>query len=275
MTLADKPLLPSLDLVRNAVSIELSYTLSRMRVLERLSGNPIGIAYRRLNDTATALMARHLPSPSFNTVTGLSAGDERFVAPTVDWYRDHGVKGRFELVPGLASRDLALELSRHGYFHSGFHVSMIGATAGSEPSAPTGTTVKAVENDVEMEDYLTAYVDGWGIGPEFREQFKANVRPWLDEPGWSLFLGYVGTEAASAATLYVQNGLAYCADATTALRFRGQGLQQALLARRLRMAMKLHAKIAFSGAEFLSTSHRNMARVGMEILFVRALWTAV
>jgi len=28
------------------------------------------------------------------------------------------------------------------------------------------------------------------------------------------------------------------------------------------------------GAEFLSTSHRNMERAGMRVLFIRSIWTA-
>jgi len=28
-----------------------------------------------------------------------------------------------------------------------------------------------------------------------------------------------------------------------------------------------------SGADFLSTSHRNMERVGMRLLFLRSIWT--
>jgi hypothetical protein len=28
-----------------------------------------------------------------------------------------------------------------------------------------------------------------------------------------------------------------------------------------------------SGADFLSTSHRNMERVGMRMLFLRSIWT--
>jgi hypothetical protein len=34
---------PSLDLVRRAVEVDAAYTLARMRVLERLAANPIGI----------------------------------------------------------------------------------------------------------------------------------------------------------------------------------------------------------------------------------------
>lgn len=68
-------LVPSADLVRRTVAVETAYTLSRLQVVERIPGNPVGIAYRQLDHGVTALMARHLPY--FNTVTGLRAGLER------------------------------------------------------------------------------------------------------------------------------------------------------------------------------------------------------
>ena len=37
-------LVPSLDLIRRTVAIEAAYTLSRLQVLERWLGNPVGIA---------------------------------------------------------------------------------------------------------------------------------------------------------------------------------------------------------------------------------------
>jgi len=42
-----------------------------------------------------------------------------------------------------------------------------------------------------MEDYLDAYVAGWNIPEKDRAQFKSNVRPWLEQAGWSLYLACV------------------------------------------------------------------------------------
>jgi GNAT superfamily N-acetyltransferase len=101
------------------------------------------------------------------------------------------------------------------------------------------------------------------------------VRPWLHEPGWSLYLARVDGRPAAAATLYIRNKVGYCADATTDPAFRGRGLHGALLATRIRAAHVAGVDFVCSGAEFLSESHRNMERVGMRIQFVRAIWTAL
>jgi ribosomal protein S18 acetylase RimI-like enzyme len=126
-----------------------------------------------------------------------------------------------------------------------------------------------------MEDYLDAYVAGWGIAETDRAQFKANVRSWLGQPGWSLYVARLDGEPAAAATLYLKDGVGYLADAATDPDFRGRGLQSALLRRRISDAAAVGADIVFSGAAPLSTSHRNMERAGMRVQFVRSLWTPV
>jgi hypothetical protein len=51
-------LIPSLDLVQRTLAVDISYTISRMKVLERIPGNPIDIAYRWIDEAAVALMSR-------------------------------------------------------------------------------------------------------------------------------------------------------------------------------------------------------------------------
>src|SRR5262245_45569186 len=84
-----KMIAPSLDVIRRTLDAEASYTLSRLQVLERLPGNPVGIAYRRIEDGPLALIARHLPVPYFNSVFGLDAGHEAHIEPLLAWYREH------------------------------------------------------------------------------------------------------------------------------------------------------------------------------------------
>ena len=124
-----------------------------------------------------------------------------------------------------------------------------------------------------MEEFLAAYVVGWGIPEAAHDQFKRNVRPWLGQPGWSLYLARVEGQAAAVATLFIHGGVGYFADSATDPMFRRSGLRAALLRRRLRDARAEDVDFVCSGADFLSTSHRNIERVGMRILFLRSIWT--
>jgi ribosomal protein S18 acetylase RimI-like enzyme len=264
-------LIPSLDLVCRTIQTEAAYTLSRLKVLERLPGNPVGIAYREIEGVAVAFLARHLPVPDFNSVVGLRAGQEKEIGPLVAWYREHGVAGRFEIVPGLADATLGRELARLGYFQSGFHASLI-----CKPYAPSieipGVAIKKVDDSADLDVFLEAHAAGWNI-PDTKG-FKANVRGWLDEPRWSLYLARIDAKAAATGILYTRDRVGYCADAATHPKFRGRGLQLALLRHRIADASAAGVDFVCSGAAYLSTSHRNMERVGMRLQFLRALWTS-
>jgi GNAT superfamily N-acetyltransferase len=271
-------LIPSLDLVQRTLAVDISYTISRMRVLERIPGNPIGIGYRWIDETAVALMSR---LPSFCRVVGIRPVHEHHIEPVVDWYREHGIRPSFEMVPGHYDAKLGRELARLGFFQSGFHVSLIGEPSlPNLPSLPGLAGLAGSEIEIDrvtstetMELYLDAYVAGWNIPEQDHAQFKANVRPWLNQAGWSLYLAKLNGQPAAAATLYVKEGVGYLADATTNPGFRRRGLQSALLRQRIRDASAAGADIVLSGAAPFSTSHRNMERAGMRVQFVRSLWT--
>jgi len=270
MSMSDT-LLPSLDLVQRTLTADISYTISRMKVLERIPGNPIRVAYRWIDETAVALMSR---LPAFSRVVGLRAGHAHHIKPLVRWYLEHGIKPTFEMVPGMYDAALGSELTRLGFYQSGFYASLIGAPGAAAFVMQEGE-IEPVSTPEAMEDYLDAYVAGWGIAEKDRTQFKVNVRPWPQQPGWSLYLARVNGRAAAAATLYVHERVGYLADATTDPAFRRRGLQTALLRRRILDAAAAGADLVFSGADPFSTSHRNMERVGMRLQFVRSKWTAV
>src|SRR5262249_39673241 len=151
-----------LDLIHRAIDVDIAYTISRLQVLERLPGNPLGVAYRRIDDHIAALMARRVPSPSFNRVVGLRANDERHIAPLVAWYREHGVDARVEIVPGDDAQAVGCELARHGYHHSGFHAAL--ACRADDPIAtPPAADIERVTTAAAMDDFLAAYITGWGF----------------------------------------------------------------------------------------------------------------
>jgi hypothetical protein len=264
----------SRDLADRIMAADVAYTVSRLQVLERIPGNPIRVAYRRLEGRITALMAPHIPSPSFNRVVGLRAGDEGHIQPLVAWYRENGARARFELVPGHYDAALGRELARLGYYQSGFHAALVCAPDCSV-AMPSGIDVEPVTGTALMEDYLRAYVAGWGLPEDEHDDFKANVRPWRDQPGWSLYVARIDGRPAGAATLYIHGNVGYLADAAIDPAFRRRGLHTALLHRRIMDARAAGADLVFSGAEFLGASHRNQERIGMRLMFMRAIWTAM
>jgi len=264
-------LLPSLDRIRRTIEVEAAYMISRMQVIERVSGNAAGIAVRQIDDGLVALMARSIPIPFFNSVIGLRAGHEHHIAPLVAWYRDNGVKARFELVPGNYQPELGRELAQLGYYPFGFHLSLITLPETSGQAQPD-ITVEHLTGAERLDEFFEVYVAGWGFKQGNFERFKANVRAWIGLPGWSLYLGRIDGRPAAAAILYVDGEIGYLADAATDPAFRRRGLHTALLRRRIQDARASGCAFVCSGADFLSASHRNMEHIGMRIQFVRTYW---
>ena len=151
---SSRRLLSSLDLVHRVSKAATAYTIARMGVLERISGNPVGIA-RQTYDNVVALMAQGVPSASFNSVVGLRPGQEDRIGPLVEWYRAHGIAGRFEIAAGDDDPALGRELTRLGYFQSGHHAALVG-----EPDPPAAAldepAVEQVASAEQNEDFLAA-----------------------------------------------------------------------------------------------------------------------
>lgn len=261
-------LVPSVEIVRRVMQAECGYTFARLKVLERLPGNPAGVDCKRLGE-GWALSVQRLPMGDFNRVVGLPDEHAGEVAGLVDWFESRGIAGRFEIVPGLPCPKVLSALAEAGYAHSGFHAVMFGKPA-LAPTPAAGVTVEVVDAST-LEDFLDCYAAGWGVPNS--AGFKANVRGWLGQPGWTLYLGRYNGQPAGSAMLFMDGKTGYCADATVAPSFRGHGVQQALLQRRIGDAHSAGADLTCSMAEYLSTSQRNMARVGMALLHLKAIWT--
>ncbi|HEX6686704.1 MAG TPA: hypothetical protein VF062_28280 [Candidatus Limnocylindrales bacterium] len=282
-------LLPDLALVRRVQAAESGYTLSRLKVLERLPGNPVGVAYRR-DGRVLAMRASRLPSPLFNRVVGMEDSQAARVAELTSWYRDAGVRGRFDVLPGESTSELCRRLAAEGYVQtgtvdrgglaeaghaeSGFHATLYGEPEEAPEQASKAIDVECVSSGDLLGPFLDTYCDGWSVSQAGREGFKNIMRGWLGEPGWHLYLAMIDGSGAGTAILYMHQGVGYFADASTVASARGRGVHQALLARRWQDALDAGSELVCSQAAYLSTSHRNMERAGLRLLHTQAIWMA-
>jgi hypothetical protein len=238
-----------------------------MRVLERLPGNPVGIEYKLL-ENAFAFSARHLPVVSFNRVVGLSDSQVNEVPALLDWFASRKIAGRFEIVPGIPCGDVLKTLTAHRYAQTEFHTILYGAPKRGSADAP-GVAVEVVTAET-LEPFLDCYAAGWQVPNP--EGLKRNVRGWLNEPGWTLYLGRFEGRPAGGAILFLDGRTAYCADSAVDPALRGHGVHQALLHRRSADAADAGADLLCAMAAYLSTSQRNMIRAGLSTLCTQAIW---
>ena len=266
-----EPLVPSAELIRRVREAECRYTDLRLGVLAALPGNPVGVERRRIGE-AWAFRAQHLPMEAFNRVVGLTDAQAGEVAGLAEWFADNGSSGRFEVAPGAPMDALARALASAGYAQTSFHATLCGEVGG-ETIPNNGVQVEEVTTPAVLEAFLDTYGAGWGIPPEGRDGFKANVRGWLGQPGWRLYLARCDGTPAGEAILYLHDGVGYLADSAVHPDFRGRGVHRALIDRRRTDARVAGADLLCVQAAYLSTSHRNMVRAGLNLLYAQTYWT--
>jgi hypothetical protein len=267
-----EPIVPSVDLSRRIRHADCAYTASRVGLLEALPGNPMGAEVRRVGE-AWAFRVQGLPMASFTRVVGLEGDQADQVQPLADWFRDYGSIGRFEIAPDEAIDQLGPALTAAGYAHSSFHATLYGSPHAEARPVPPGVEIEVVGDPETMEAFLDVYAAGWAVPEAAREGFKANVRGWLGLPGWTLYLARCDGQPAGEAILYMHDGVGYLADGAVHPAFRARGLHRAMVDRRREDARAAGADVICVQAAYLSTSHRNMVRAGLALLYAQAFWT--
>jgi GNAT superfamily N-acetyltransferase len=262
-----EPLLPDADLVRRCVAISGGATATRLEIVAARPGNPLGAAVRRYGE-ALATRAPPFGEHLFNRAFGFTDDALDAAAEVADWYAEGGVRGAFEIVPGLPTDALTAMLAERGYRHTGFHANFAGHAALPQQPSP-GVEVRRLAGESDLGAFSDAYHLGWS-----NTGFRVPMKPWLTAPGWSLYLGLCDGEPAGAAILSMAGADAYLQDSAVDPKWRRRGVHRALLDARCADAAAAGATVVFSGAQYLSASCRNMLRKGLALLFTKATWTA-
>jgi ribosomal protein S18 acetylase RimI-like enzyme len=260
------PLIPDLDLVRGCQAIIGSCVATRVQIIAERPGNPMGAGVRRLGGTI-AVRCSAFGEHMFNRGFGFADDGLEAAREAIAWYAEQNVPAAFEIAPGLPNDALLELLHAHGYRQTGFHCAFAGWSVALAAPSP-GVEVRRVETDADLTAFTDAYHLGWN-----HTEFRVPTRPWLEAPGWSLYLGLCDGTPAGAAILHLANGDAYLADGAVDPAFRNRGVHRALLDRRCADAAAAGAKVVFSGADYLGGSSRNMIRKGLGVLYTKAIWT--
>jgi ribosomal protein S18 acetylase RimI-like enzyme len=258
--------IPTPDDIIRAPAIVGAYTRTRLDMIAARPGNPMG-AQARPAGGALALIARRFPSPNFNCVYGFCDDDIDHLPGLLDWYAEGGAVGRFQLAPGRPLERTFAALAAVRYAQTGFHATFAGPAALPDGPSP-GVEVRKVGSHADLETFADVYHLGWAV-----TGYRVPIAPWLEAPGWSLYLGFCDGAPAGCAVLYLNEQGGYLADSAVDPAFRGRGVHRALLDRRCADAAMAGAARLYSGAEPYSASHRNMLRKGLALLYTEAVWT--
>jgi hypothetical protein len=263
-----KSVLPPIGLIDRIIASDAAFTAERIVAIAADPGNPLKAAM--LNEgRLSAFGALGLPTHWLNRAMGFGEANAEEVPRFAEWLGDNAVHGCFEIMPDRHGPKLAAALSRAGYVQTRFDGVSWAAPRRGVPLLP----VESVTSEVEMETFLDCHLDAWGMPEPHREGAKRNMRRWLGLPVWTMLLARVDDRPAGAAVLHMADGIAYIAATATSPALRNKGAQTALLERCFGLAHESGADVIWSRALYLSQSHRNMLRSGLETLCTPAFWT--
>jgi GNAT superfamily N-acetyltransferase len=181
-----------------------------------------------------------------------------------------GTPCRIEVTPHAHPGLLRL-LGERGYRIGEWHQMLARPLETAWPDEPPG---------VEVTRLTPSDADAWArlVVASFQEKDGVPVGdarlllPATSAEGVACFIARVDGQAAGGATAFVSsNRAAVLAGAGVLPRFRGLGVQRALVAARLRYAKESGADVAASSTLPNSLSQRNLERFGFRILYPRAV----
>jgi GNAT superfamily N-acetyltransferase len=227
------------------------------------------------------------PGSPFNKIigAGLDSGpvDEGALDRAERLFAAHGIPVRAEVCV-LANPDVFAAFSARGYvFETIEHVLGLRLPAGDGPSAPpkAALEIARVDGEAASSEWIDALVEGFAV-PDVTdtgvtgEAFPADVlrETFANYRGvehFHRYLARVGGCIAGGGSLYAAHGIGILCGAATLAAFRRQGVQAALLRRRLADAAAAGCDLAVVTTAPGSRSQQNAQRQGFALLYARAV----
>lgn len=188
------------------------------------------------------------------------------------FFHSRGAPAIHEVSP-LAPREMLPLLSERGYRPVELTDIMFLPLAELAPAPPANpaVTVRLISPD-EQELWAATGAEGWRGQTEFASLISTLMRIFAARPGALSFLAEKDGLAIAAGGLFLHQGVALLAGASTIPEHRRQGAQRALFQARLRHAAEAGADICMIGTEPGSESQRNAAYYGFRVAYTRIKW---
>lgn len=196
----------------------------------------------------------------------------------IRWFEGAGVEPRFEVTP-FADGSLVTALAERGFtvkvFENVFYRELkAGDVFATEYPAPEGLEIVAVDpgDAALVREVAETVTKGFAAnGAEPRESDMALMMRCLRHPRCTGMLARINGEGAGAGFLELYEGLAGLFGLSVLPNFRRRGVQQALLAYRLRRALERGADLATISSRPGVATERNVRRMGFQVAYTKVI----
>jgi len=248
-----------------------AFWAEKAEVLQTLPGNPYGAHIHQFGDT-TALLTTEADNLDFNRVGNFGENDLKYLDAISNWYRDHGQRCRFEIIPTRSSLVLLQGMTKMGYSHTGFYTVLYGIPDLDLPYHPSLAVrdVSLQERDLFAEIYLESFAI-----PKLSKlsYLRESVRLLVGKPSMRCLFAIDSGIPVAMAILYLHKGVGYLATAATLPTARGRGCHQILLQTRIMIAAASGCNLIAAQAGVSTKSQHNIEHSGLRIAYTKAFWT--
>jgi hypothetical protein len=242
-----------------------------LRAAEALPGNPFEIEVRRFGRAIATRSTRLAIVEHVNRVVALEQQDARALPELLAFFRERGIRARFEIGPAELTSALAVQLARERV-----GVERIETVLWAPVEALIAPRASEVEVRPSPLEELDLFLELWAHGfalPDFVwDDVLRLQRAWFALPGFHRYVARLDGRPVASAGLFVHGEVGYLCVSATLPEARGRGAQAALIARRWRDAIEAGCLHVTSQTAFGGTSQHNMERAGMRSAHSLGIW---
>jgi GNAT superfamily N-acetyltransferase len=240
----------------------------RVEAVAAIPGNPCGATQAEFGGAlAVRFTADFLHGK--NHVFGLEVESMERIGEILAFYRDLGLRcaiTAFDEEISKRARDALAELGVH---QVGVQAPLVAHAGAGGVVAPYGARIRRIDSqDPGLDRFLALLLDGFSYPPLQRQFEHAEIA----QDSYRLFVAEIDGDLAAIASMSVRGGMASLIAATTVPRYRGRGLQRALIAHRLEVAVHEGCDLVTASATLFSTSFRNLERCGFRQFAFGSVW---
>ena len=262
------PYLPSVPFVTPKLVRRLERTIDAFGVawLAGHVGGPAGLRLERLGPVTAAVTESRPDLDFMNRIHGLPEDPAR-LDDVLAIYRAAGIRPWVELPPG--TEELAARLADAGA--RPLEPVAVLYTAAEPAEVPAAPELRVVGPE-EALHFGHLHLEGHGVPAGIRSLDAPGVAAVVAREDVRAYIASLDGEDVAAGVLFLHDGDASAANASTVERFRGRGCQTALLARRLTDAAHAGAELFSALTTLGSPSQRNMERAGLRVAYTKTVW---
>jgi GNAT superfamily N-acetyltransferase len=207
----------------------------------------------------------------YNRIVGLGAADLDHLDDLIAWYDEADIPCGLSTTPDRADEAVLQAIAARGFRVTATNCFFwLDLAAHEQQALPASLHIRRAD-PADIDTVYDLFIGEEPDPPVSRETRQARA-PAHMRPHFPIYLAELEGRPVAMATMFIHEGLAFLGNANTHPDARRRGCQQALIEHRLREAKHLGCDAAASDTSFGTTSHRNIERAGLRLIYQDLSW---